>query len=1050
MTDQEQTDTVAKEAGPAVPRVHLSDTEPLHEARIPGVEQTDESALLSRPPPGLGPPPKDCVDPIMRDQVLSALLPDLQIQRHTIDRFPILGRLGAGGMGVVYSGYDEELGRRIAIKLVRSPDAEHADVYAKRLLREARVMAKLAHPNVVQVHQAGRSEDGTFIAMEFIQGQTLKDWLGASEKRSWRDVVDTFVQAGRGLAAAHAAGIVHRDFKPANAMIDDGGAVKVLDFGLARDGSPREPTDADMDVDSDAIGSKVHERLTQTGAVMGTPAYMSPEQFRGRPPSPKSDQYNFSAALYQGLYGELPFPALAMAMSSIAAPSPPANHDVPDWVHQLVLRGLSSDPDRRHESMDALLDALERDPIARRRRLMGISAAAFGVGLLGFLLASVLTPPPEPVHEPQSCTGASDAIMEVWSPQRREAIGHALKGTNVGHADDVWARVAPQLDDYANDWADLSQDACEAHLRGQQSDTLFDRRSACLDQHLATLGAVLDQLDEAKPEIVDELPKAIASLPPIDHCRNLSALLDDGIDPPDPAIAAEVEKLRQRVAAAKSYELLGQFDEGLEPIETIVVQANNLGYAPLEAEALLQKGYLQQWSSTSTPEGTLATLRAAKLRAIGANHLEVVAAAASRHALVRGDLGEVGAALEEAEEVEAQLDQLPDAETLRGVHLNDYAHLLGLAGEHPRAVELFEDSLAVKRLAFGERHHEVAFTLYNLALVYMEQNALLSASTSFAEAQAIAIETLGPNHPATVAIMTEHAKTLIDRHCRRDPRTLLERILAVDTDDAFHPRYMMARLELLERDHVNARAHAERALELVNTDGSTTEVVLSLQILAEVELAAGHEDPAFESLNRALGLVEASYGKEHRLYPTSLRQLAEAERIAGHHERAIEQNRQVLTVLEGTGLADSTEAYWTHSTLGRAYAEAGRMEEANSSFESALAFRKKQGIANDDLSRARLALERSNALLELDRVEAAKEALEYAMRSFEHGCEHDSLELALSRFGLARALMRLEVAQPERAEQLSQLASTALARRGAAFAEEAAQVDSWRREMGWS
>lgn len=1053
MTGREQTDpladTVANESGSAVPRVHVPDTVPLPGAQTRGVEPTDEPDLVSQPPIGLGPPPEGCVDPVMRDQVLSAIFPSLQLQRRKIDRFPILDRLGSGGMGVVYSGYDEELDRRIAIKLVRSPDAGHADVYAKRLLQEARVMARLTHPNVVQVYQTGPSEDGTFIAMEFIQGQTLADWLEASEKRSWREVVDIFVQAGRGLAAAHAAGIVHRDFKPANAMIDHKGIVKVLDFGLARDACPREPTDAGTNPDS--VGSKGHERLTQTGAVMGTPAYMSPEQLRGHPPSPRSDQYNFSVALYQGLYGERPFPTIAMAMLSGAVPTPPENHGVPDWVHQLVLRGLSSDPERRHESMDTLLDALERDPIARRRRLVGIGTAAFGIGLSGFLLASVLKPPQALLREPQSCAGANDAVAGVWSPERREAIGRALESTNVGHAAEVWGRVAPQLEDYSKDWADMSRDACEAHLGGHQSDTLFDRRTACLDQHLATLSSVLDQLDEAKPELVDELPKAVANLPPIDHCGDLSALLDDGIDPPDPAAASEVQQLRERVAAAKSYELLGQFDEGLEPIETVVAQAKDLGYAPLEAEALLQQGYLQQWSSASTPKETLATLRAAKLRAIGANHLEVAAAAASRHALLRGDvLGEVDAALEEAEEVQAYLKQLPDAEALRGVHLNDFATLLGLEGEHPRAVELFQDSLAVKRAAFGERHHEVAFTLYNLALVYMEQSAFRHASTSLAEAQAIAVETLGPNHPNTVTIMTEHAKALIERHCRSEARELLERVLAARTDDAFHPRYMMARLELLARDHVTARAQAERALELAETEGSTVEVALSLQLLAEVELAEGHGDLAFEPLTRALDLVRADYGEEHRLYANSLRQLAEAERIVGHHERTIERSQHVLTLLEGRGLAESTEAYWTMWTLGRARADAGRMAEASSSFESALVLREKQGITDDDLSRARLELERSNALLELDRVEEAEVALEYAMSTFEDGCEDDSLELASSRFGLARALMRLEVTRPERAEQLSQLASSALARRGEAFAEEAAQVDAWRREMGWS
>src|SRR5579862_4327593 len=216
----------------------------------------------------------------------------------TIGRYVILERLGQGGMGVVYRAYDPELDRRIALKLVRA-DSRHHLALRQRLVREAQAMARVSHANVLTVYDAGTVGDEVFIAMELVDGVTLGRWLRA-ERRAWRDVIDRFVGAGRGLAAAHAAGLVHRDFKPDNVLVAASGAVRVTDFGLARAARESDP-------DAAPSPSASPSRLTQTGAVLGTPAYMAPEQVRGEAVDARADQFSFCVALYEALWGETPF-----------------------------------------------------------------------------------------------------------------------------------------------------------------------------------------------------------------------------------------------------------------------------------------------------------------------------------------------------------------------------------------------------------------------------------------------------------------------------------------------------------------------------------------------------------------------------------------------------------------------------------------------------------------------------------------------------------------------------------------------------------------------
>ncbi|MEM9454442.1 MAG: protein kinase [Myxococcota bacterium] len=300
----------------------------------------------------------------------------------TIGRYRIIKQLGAGGMGVVYLAHDDDLDRRVAVKILRANDQEGSEGQS-RLVREARAMAKLSHPNVVHVYEVQRQDELVFIAMEHIAGENLRQW--STRSRPLPEVLAVHRQAGRGLAAAHAAGLVHRDYKPENVLVGQSGRVRVLDFGLARpDGSS---AGSDPHTSPTVNDPRDWENLTATGTLLGTPAYMAPEQLRGRVADPRSDQFAFCVTLFESLYGERPFVGRTLADLSAAVlrgevrSVDPEDHEVPAEVHRALLRGLSTRPDDRHPSMEALLNALEVAPPGGTSRRWWIPATLLGVGM---------------------------------------------------------------------------------------------------------------------------------------------------------------------------------------------------------------------------------------------------------------------------------------------------------------------------------------------------------------------------------------------------------------------------------------------------------------------------------------------------------------------------------------------------------------------------------------------------------------------------------------------------------------------------------------------
>lgn len=364
-------------------------------------------------------------------------------------RYVVLERLGIGGMGYVYSAYDPDLDRRVALKILR-PDRQNSEVETRkaqaRLLREARVLAKLQHPNVISIYDVGTLDGQVFLAMAFVEGENLEHWMRRRE-RPWRQVLNRFISAGRGLAAAHAAGLVHRDFKPANVMLGNDGQVRVVDFGLARrctNTPPPGTLEPCLDPEtSSASDADLFQTLTRTGAVLGTPAYMAPEQHQRENPDARTDQFAYCVALYEALYGERPFQGSNLRETQLRVLSgelreTPYNSTVPPWLRTALLRGLETSPEARYPSMDDLLDALENHPERARRRKnqRARTLGMTGIGLLlgfgvAFLVSTAYTPRNTKVSEPAPVAapeGPTEEEIQAKIEQIRVRMAAEMEG----------------------------------------------------------------------------------------------------------------------------------------------------------------------------------------------------------------------------------------------------------------------------------------------------------------------------------------------------------------------------------------------------------------------------------------------------------------------------------------------------------------------------------------------------------------------------------------------------------------------------------------------
>jgi tetratricopeptide (TPR) repeat protein len=783
-----------------------------------------------------------------------APLPAAVLPRGTVvGRYLLVEPVGEGGMGVVYRAFDPELDRAVAVKLIRSADTGSAGDEARaRLLREAQAMARLAHPNVVAVHDVGTFGDQVFVAMELLAGQTMRAWL--QTKRPWREVARVFADAGRGLAAAHRAGLVHRDFKPANAFVEDSGRVRLLDFGLARPALPAVPgaVVAPAPSDDESTGtpaSHIYASITRDGRTAGTPRYMAPEQRTGDA-SAQSDQYAFCVALCEALYRRRAAPDLAER--DLRGPGPRG-------LRALVARGLRADPALRWPSMEAVVARLDRLRDGRRHALV-----AGGVGAVG-AVALAIAASGGAADATERCARADDAMASVWTPRAADALRAAFAATGRPYAGDTARRVIAGVDRYAQAWGAARREACEATwVRGEQSQELLDRRMACLDRRLASVRAYAGVLTAgATPDIVDRAVPALPAPGDLDACGDREALEADGPWPASAETRAVIAREQARLEEVWSLRFAARHADALRLAGEVLAAARGLPHPPLVAEALYATGAVQQAAGDAA--AARATLDQAIAAAAAARHPALLARAAALQVYVVGDL--LGAADESiglATMARAQASLVGDPPaTVAALH-NNLGNVYYWKGRYDDAAREYGAALAIESAHLGPDHVDVAWSWSNLGSVQAARGDVSGARTKAAKAVAIAEAALGPQHPDLAPFLNNLAGLEVEAGQLAVARPLVLRAIGlVEAAQGRRERRVAELLQTLgsiadaEGKHGEALAACQEALSIdeATLDAGHLAIAYGLTCRGRALLGLGRAREALVDLERAGAIV---------------------------------------------------------------------------------------------------------------------------------------------------------------------------------------------------
>jgi len=851
-------------------------------------------------------------------------------ERLKIGRYDVLDSLGHGGMGVVYSAYDDELDRKVAIKVMIGSVDRDAEL---RFKREAQAMARLNHANVVSVHEVGEADGRVFIAMEFVRGESLAEYC--QEPRTWQEIIDLYMQACRGLIAAHDAGLVHRDLKPNNIMRGEDGVVKVLDFGLARAGNT-EDDQADEQArrridERVSSGSVLDVDVTRAGTLLGTPAYMAPEAFAGKPADVRSDQFSICVALYEALYGQLPFSGSTLqeltyntAQGEIRPP--PAGSKVPGWLHRVVVRGLHPKPGMRWPSMRALVDAVVVDPNRRRRRLrIGVG---FGLTIvLGMGLSGLLARPVE------DCLAVGAELASVWSPSRSNRVRKAFLASGHRLVEDTLNRVVPRLNRYAEDWSEMRVEACESHLAGQQSDRLFDLRTACLDRRRAQLGTLVGAFEAADPAIVEGAAWAAASLPSIVVCGDVDVLTAAVAPPKDLEVRREVKHLRESLAGFSSLVDVGRYEDALTGAEEVLLRAEVLGYEPLTAEALLRLGTAQL--EAHQPESARASLSRSARVAIRSGATAVAAEALARRMWIVADpLGQPHVGLADADVAGGFVENQRERH-LGWLYHNNHGVALYRSGDVPAAEHAYHEAFSVLEDSKYAYPVEFISTGYNLASLLYASSRPAAAADEFEQVRAQAVGLLGAEHPRVAVITVDLVLALGDIGQREQAHAKLDNSFALlGPGDSYlrashHTAY--ANLWLDTRDYAQAYRHAEAAEKIMAAEFPNHQHKIqarALKSLAGIAQGGVGIDLGLGELRAAVREIETAFGSDHEGAGHAHWWLGRGLRAAGRLDEAIvelgraseiyEQLGSLAPALVGLHGVHLVEALLVHGDLARA------------------------------------------------------------------------------------------------------------------------------------
>ncbi|MDC0715631.1 protein kinase domain-containing protein [Nannocystis bainbridge] len=1005
-------------------------------------------STLGQPP---GPRPEhDLGGPHLKELILSRLFVR-EAGPPRIGRFSLLQLLGEGGMGVVFAAYDEDLDRKVAIKVLRAQATAQPDRLRARMLREARLMAQLSHTNVITVHEVGEHEGQVFIAMEFVRGQPLDAWLAACRARTggarWHDLLGPFVQAGAGLVAAHRAGLVHRDFKPQNVIVRSDGVVKVLDFGLAC-AAPQDDRVATTADDHEREAATTCERLTQTGAVMGTPTYMAPEQHLGIPADERSDQFSFCVALYEALYGQHPFggstlEALRRAVLAGHVREPPPGSPVPLRIRRLLMRGLAARPEARHPSFAGLLEALAADPAGARRRWLAVGGLVLAASAATWVLAS------RGAEAEPPCSGVAHELAEVWSDERQAAITTAIQATGLPYAEATWQRVAPTLDAYAHDWTAMRAASCRAHFDALESDRHYDLRTACLVRRRVALATMVSALAEARPADLENMAQATSALPPLAACGDTEALAAAVPPPEDPAVARAVEVHRGALAQADAYEALGRHEDARALVAPVLASQEVKAYAPLEAEARLSLGTVEL---TALRYGAaVEALTQALETSLRAGHLAVAAEAFARRIFVQGQTGRGKEALQDVPLARALVEWSGD-DQLRWLLLNNTGMTYYALDRHSEAQESMLAALATKE-RLGDLDFEYGVTLTNVGMVSLALGDLRGARGYLARSLERDEGALGTDHPRVA--LARLGLAAVELHAGRYDAALagmraaiasLVRVHGPSSEVLLNCFLQLADLSNRRGAHAGALAYTDQAAAIRaahDLEGNPILVNLFMQRAAALE-GLGRSEEATAELQAGLAVFEAGPSPAHAAWIHDASGRLSLQR--GDAGGALAAFRRARVLHAG---APSPMPYLLAATdirIATALRAAGdrvaALELASRALAQLLATPQRHHV----VMMAELRLEVGDLLLAAGRVTEAREQFETAHRDLAATAEPHNPWLARLEFAMARALMKGPAGERPRAESLARGALATLRRHAPGFEPEAEAVEGFLRQ----
>lgn len=790
-----------------------------------------------------------------------------------LGRYVILGVLGAGAMGVVYAAHDPSLDRKIALKLLRADSGEEREMLSARLFREARALAKLAHPNVVTIHDVGTVEREVFLAMELVEGGTLRQWLSEAP-RGWLEILRLFLQAGEGLAAAHEHQIIHRDFKPDNVLVGRDGRVRVTDFGLAR-GSLEAPA-----VEGVARIAPSLALATRTGTLAGTPAYMAPEQLVGQPATTFSDQYGFCVALHEALWGTRPGKERALF------PDASKKTGAPAALKKILARGLLANPEERWPDLRALLEQLrqlEKQASPWRRTVTLLIPILLVTGaLIGWRWTQAERP----------CSSLFDAASEGWDAGAQRRVQEALVAALGAEGQRLFQELKNRLDLRMNEVGTLRREACQAlHLRKEISVAQFEQRELCLNRRRGELTSLVQVFSQGDKATLGNAVWIVASLPDPDACRQFEALSRRAPLPADPVQRARFRALEARLIQAETWTLAQvQHQQTREILADVIQQASAMNWMSLVSRAL----FAQSTNDYVLKNALIAAQKTseAAATALAAGDDETLADVWNFRIDIAGHLGHI----EQAEDYGRQARGA--IQRLGGDPLRESSRLANLCRAQERAGLDLAQARALCQEARALLLRERPGDLYHLSFIEERLGNVLVKEERYPEAEQMyrsAIEkrqaVLPPGSHLLINTRGNLAETLVMQGHYPEAIALFQDILRLHV--WWHLYDGLALAQWRTKDRTQAVDSQKRALAACVEE--TPDVLCSALAairLGEYLLETGASDEARAHLEHALSLraksVQIPPFDEARARLLLARIERASELIRAHRERAIE------------------------------------------------------------------------------------------------------------------------------------------------------------------